>query len=117
MRKSLMKAAEIFAKDSYCKRNQVGAVIALEGRVMSTGFNGTPSGTQHDCEGACEHCNSTGKISMIKKDYEVLTGKKVRMNDPGLLEYMGKNEFKKKIFRQFFRLFHSYTLFFCQIEI
>ena len=50
MRKSLMKAAEIFAKDSYCKRNQVGAVIALEGRVMSTGFNGTPSGTLHDCE-------------------------------------------------------------------
>ena len=36
--------------------------------------------------------NNIIRESMIKKDYEVLTGKKVRMDDPGLLKYMGEKK-------------------------
>ena len=41
--------AQLAAKRSHCKRAQVGAVIVLDGRIISTGYNGPPSGHPH-CE-------------------------------------------------------------------
>lgn len=41
--------AQLSAKRSHCKRAQVGAVIVLDGRIISTGYNGPPSGHPH-CE-------------------------------------------------------------------
>lgn len=41
-----------FAEQSYCKRLKVGAVLAREGRILATGYNGTISGTPNTCE--CE---------------------------------------------------------------
>ena len=35
---------------SHCKRKQVGCVVVREGRVISTGWNGTPSGFDNCCE-------------------------------------------------------------------
>lgn len=46
----LMEIAHVVAQRSKCKRAQVGAVISLEGRVLSIGYNGSPSG-QPDCCG------------------------------------------------------------------
>lgn len=51
----LLKTAELFASLSNCKRLKVGAVIAKEGRILSSGFNGTPVGF----ENTCEHDNVT----------------------------------------------------------
>jgi len=45
-----MKTAFIFAEASHCKRNQVGAVISTDGRIVSTGYNGMPSGFTNECE-------------------------------------------------------------------
>lgn len=39
-----------------CRGNRVGAVIALEGRIVSTGYNGTPSGMPNCDDGGCERC-------------------------------------------------------------
>lgn len=39
-------------KTSTCKKNKVGAVIVKDGRILSTGRNGTPRGTDNSCE--CE---------------------------------------------------------------
>lgn len=47
---SLMKTASVWGEMSYCKRAQVGAVLAKDGRVISTGFNGTPTGFKNECE-------------------------------------------------------------------
>lgn len=41
-----------FAEQSYCKRLKVGAVLAREGRILATGYNGTITGTSNTCE--CE---------------------------------------------------------------
>ena len=41
---SLLKTAFIWAEESQCKRLKVGAIIAKESRIISIGFNGTPSG-------------------------------------------------------------------------
>ncbi len=45
-----MKVAEVMAGESKAKRLQVGAVITKNGRIISTGWNGTPSGFDNNCE-------------------------------------------------------------------
>ena len=48
--KAMMQTALIWAEQSYCQRAKVGAVIAKEGRIISIGYNGTPSGLENKCE-------------------------------------------------------------------
>ena len=65
-----MQMAQIWASNSYAKRNKVGALIVKDGMIISDGFNGTPSGFENECEEIvpcgnpctnlfgqdCEHC-------------------------------------------------------------
>lgn len=43
----LMEMAQVVAKRGTCSRLQVGAVFAVEGRVVATGYNGAPPGLPH----------------------------------------------------------------------
>ena len=45
-----MQVAEVFATRSTCSRAHVGVVIAREGRILTTGYNGAPAGMAH-----CNH--------------------------------------------------------------
>jgi dCMP deaminase len=45
-----MIAAGIYAEQSYAKRLKVGAIIVKDDRVISIGYNGTPSGWSNECE-------------------------------------------------------------------
>lgn len=45
-----LKMAQEWAKLSYCKRKQVGALIVKDRMIISDGFNGTPSGFENCCE-------------------------------------------------------------------
>ena len=45
-----MKMALEWAKLSYCKRKQVGALIVKNRMIISDGYNGTPSGFDNCCE-------------------------------------------------------------------
>ena len=45
-----LKAAQAYAELSYAKRLKVGAVIVKEDRIISIGYNGTPSGRDNTCE-------------------------------------------------------------------
>ena len=47
---TLMKTAQLWADMSYCKRSKVGAIIAKNGTVIATGYNGTPPGYDNSCE-------------------------------------------------------------------
>lgn len=49
--------AQIVASRSNCVKRHVGAVIALDRRIISTGYNGTPRGTRNCNEGGCPRCN------------------------------------------------------------
>lgn len=42
-----IQIAELTAKRSTCIRRQVGAVITLNNRIISTGYNGAPTGVAH----------------------------------------------------------------------
>ncbi len=44
--------AQLVAKRSTCLRRQVGAVVVKGKRILTTGYNGAPSGL--------EHCENTG---------------------------------------------------------
>lgn len=84
-----IEAAEIWAKKSYCKRAKIGSVIVKDDRIISTGINGTISGTENICEEyttfeskdeyesiennkkiKCCDCNGTGEISIKGTPYE-----------------------------------------------
>ncbi len=45
-----LEMAAIWAKNSYCKRRQVGALIVKDKMIISDGYNGTPSGFENVCE-------------------------------------------------------------------
>lgn len=48
-----MKIAEDVATRSTCIRRQVGAVIVKDKRILTTGYNGVPSGISHCNEHNC----------------------------------------------------------------
>ena len=45
-----MRMARVWAENSYCIRRQVGALMVKEQRIISDGYNGTPSGFENVCE-------------------------------------------------------------------
>lgn len=45
-----LQMALIWAKNSYCKRRQVGALVVKDKMIISDGYNGTPSGFENICE-------------------------------------------------------------------
>lgn len=48
--RSYLEMASVWAKNSYCKRRQVGALIVKDKMIISDGYNGTPSGFENVCE-------------------------------------------------------------------
>ncbi|HXZ85999.1 MAG TPA: deaminase [Myxococcota bacterium] len=51
-----MSIARVVASRSNCIKRKVGAVIALDRRIISTGYNGTPRGIRNCNEGGCPRC-------------------------------------------------------------
>ena len=48
-----MELARLVAKRSTCLRNQFGAVLVRDKRILSTGYNGAPKGLKHCLEIGC----------------------------------------------------------------
>jgi len=53
-----MSIAQVVASRSNCVKRKVAAVIVLDRRIISTGYNGTPRGTRNCNEGGCPRCNA-----------------------------------------------------------
>ncbi|MGB3591755.1 MAG: dCMP deaminase family protein [Nonlabens sp.] len=45
-----LRMAREWARLSYCRRKQVGALIVRDRMIISDGYNGTPSGFENCCE-------------------------------------------------------------------
>ena len=56
-----LKIAEVVAEESKCISQKVGCVIVKNNRVLSTGYNGTPS-KQPNCCDANEHLVNGGRF-------------------------------------------------------
>lgn len=48
-----MQIASVVATRSTCMRRKVGALLVLNKRILSTGYNGAPSGLSHCLEVGC----------------------------------------------------------------
>ncbi len=55
-----MGIAQVVAHRSNCIKRRVAAVIVKNGRIISTGYNGTPRKTRNCYEGGCPRCNAIG---------------------------------------------------------
>lgn len=51
-----MDIAHVVARRSNCLRRRVAAVLVLDRRIISTGYNGTPRGVRNCFEGGCPRC-------------------------------------------------------------
>lgn len=48
-----MKITHVVSERSTCLRRQIGSIIVKEKRILSTGYNGAPSGVQHCLDVGC----------------------------------------------------------------
>ncbi len=53
-----MRLAKVASLRSNCVKRKVAAIVVLDRRVISTGYNGTPRGTRNCFEGGCPRCNN-----------------------------------------------------------
>ena len=53
-----MDIAHVVKRRSNCSRRDVAALIVKDRRIISTGYNGTPSGIKNCFEGGCPRCAS-----------------------------------------------------------
>lgn len=53
-----MEIAWVVSSRSNCIRRAVGALIIVDQRIISTGYNGTPFGVKNCDEGGCPRCSS-----------------------------------------------------------
>ena len=56
-----MNIATVVATRSNCMKRKVAALIVMDRRIISTGYNGTPRGAKNCHEGGCPRCNSMAK--------------------------------------------------------
>ena len=74
-----MKVAETYANLSYAKRLKVGSIVVKDNRVVSIGYNGTPSGWDNNCEDE----NNKTKVEVIHAEANAIA-KLARTNESGL---------------------------------
>jgi dCMP deaminase len=55
-----MSVARVVASRSNCVKRKVAAVVTVDRRIVSTGYNGTPRGVRNCNEGGCPRCNAFG---------------------------------------------------------
>ena len=51
-----MRMAMAVRSRADCVGNRVGAVLVLDDRIISTGYNGTPANMANCTDGGCERC-------------------------------------------------------------
>ena len=64
----LIKTAQVWASASYCERSKVGCVIARDGRIIATGYNGTLPGEENNCE----DCSGATKNTVMHAEQNAL---------------------------------------------
>jgi len=83
---TMMRTAILWSKESYSTRKLVGAVLAKDGRILATGYNGTIQGDSNICEIVdpngekeidCPDCGNYGNMGCVTCNGT----KKVRIQD------------------------------------
>ena len=70
--KAHMETSEVYGKLSPAKRLKVGCIIVKEHRIISIGYNGTPSGWNNECEEVSKRGALSGNVLELRTKAEVL---------------------------------------------
>ena len=62
---ALMEVARVISLRGTCERASIGAVIARDGRIISSGYVGAPSGSPHCTDVGCDLGNHGGCIRTV----------------------------------------------------
>lgn len=65
---AFMDTAERFAQLSTARRLNVGSVVVKDSRIISIGYNGTPSGWDNTCEEVVEQLEDGGQVTKTKDE-------------------------------------------------
>jgi dCMP deaminase len=63
-----IKIAKLTSERSNCIKRKVGCLIVKDFRILSLGYNGTPSGVKNCYEGGCYRCSHQKNKSTTGKD-------------------------------------------------
>jgi dCMP deaminase len=63
-----MALAKLAADRTNCMKRRVGCVIAKNRRIVSTGYNGTPSRVRNCLDGGCTRCNGASSTQGVGLD-------------------------------------------------
>jgi dCMP deaminase len=66
LEKIYMKTAILFSERATCNRKKVGGVLVLDGRIIATGYCGSPSKTDHCIDVGCEIQIKDGRESCVR---------------------------------------------------
>ena len=66
-----MRIAMAVRERANCKGSRVGAVIIRDGRIISTGYNGTPEGMPNCLDGGCHRCANREKLYVSGTAYDI----------------------------------------------
>lgn len=86
----LMQIAEVAAKRATCNRMKVGAVLAREGRPLSIGRNGAPSGARH-CGSECFPGGPRCETSIHAEANAILWAARVGVSIEGSIAFVTLN--------------------------
>jgi len=67
----MLNVAVEMSKLSKCKKQQVGCLFVKNGRILSTGVNGTVSDTCNGCETVEYTCSVCDEITLLDNDVDV----------------------------------------------
>lgn len=99
-----MEIARIWAKNSRAQRLQVGAIIVKDNRIISDGFNGTPSGFGNWCEdfinpdtGRIETTTSQEEYDeVVKRGYRLKTKPEVLHAEANAITKIAKSTYSSE---------------------
>jgi dCMP deaminase len=69
--KYLMTIAMAVRYRANCKGNRVGAIIVMNNRIISTGYNGTPENMPNCLDGGCHRCANRDKTYKSGEAYDL----------------------------------------------
>jgi dCMP deaminase len=69
--KYLMTIALAVRYRANCKGNRVGAIIVMNNRIISTGYNGTPENMPNCLDGGCHRCANRDKTYKSGEAYDL----------------------------------------------
>lgn len=88
-----MNIAKDVASRSTCPRASVGAVIVKDNRILSTGYNGSPSGEPHCTEIGCLMINNHCERTIHAETNAVVQAAKYGININGAILYCWSNRY------------------------